>query len=75
MMNKRLGWTVAHTANSKVELIAEDIVKAFLEKNWAQMMGTTDIEVEDKDAKKVIKSWKSCEVMLVWSEDEASLQS
>lgn len=70
---KRLDWTVAHTANSRVELITEEVVKAFLTQNWTQMMGQTEVEFDQKDARKIIKKWQECEVMLVWSEDETGL--
>lgn len=67
--NKRMGWTVAHTANSRIEQLGEEIVKDFLTKNWVQMLAQTEIPVEEKDAKKLIKSLKTSELMLVWRED------
>lgn len=70
---KRLAWTVAHTANSDIEETVEEMVKDFLAKNWTEMLGQTEVEFDQKDARKIIKSWKSCEVMLVWSEDETGL--
>jgi len=70
---KKMPWKVAHTACSEPEQITEKIVLAFIEKEWSRMLGTTDVEFDQKHALKIIEAFKTCEVMLVWREDEAGI--
>jgi hypothetical protein len=76
--NKRLGWKVAHSACSEPEKVAEAIVKAYIEKNFLDMLHTADqygIEYERKDSLKIVNALKSADVLLVWHEEEKAVET
>lgn len=57
-----------HTANSDVDVKAEEVVQKFVDENFFEMVHSTEIDFERKDALKILNSLKSAKIMLVWND-------
>lgn len=74
-MSTKPEWQVTHTARVGPEQIAEDMLRAYIEKNWPRMLADfADIGVEwdVADASKIVKAFKEADVMLIWKEDNCT---
>jgi superfamily I DNA/RNA helicase len=72
MPSKLKEWQVTHTARTGPEETAEEMLRLYIEKNWAQMLvDFADLMKWDiADASKIVKAFKTADVMLVWKEDQ-----